>query len=197
MGEVRCGGRRRSLLEDEQFADFLVVSPLLVLFRELLAYLRDETTDNARGTSQARKKYARDYIPTRSIYELKEDDRLMNFLEAMCELFSQSHAHMIQDVKKWASRLDVAALTDKQHTELEQLFDLYDADGSGSVSLEELEAHFTNLGFTEDDNARMFKMMDRDSGGEVSGGAEVAEWKAGPFVAGLCDAAEHRGLCSC
>ncbi len=36
-------------------------------------------------------------------------------------------------IRKWAASMPVAALTDKQHIELEQLFEIYDTDGSGTV----------------------------------------------------------------
>ena len=112
------------------------------------------------------KPYARDYVPTRAIYEF-QDDRLMSFGECVMELFSRSHQHMIGEIRKWAASMPVPALTDKQHVELEQLFELYDTDGSGSITMDELVAHFSNLGFSEEDNAHMFRMFDRDGGGSV------------------------------
>ena len=88
---------------------------------------------------------------------------------------------MIGDIRKWAASLPVFALTDKQHVELEQIFELYDSDHSGSISYSELVAHFTKLGFSEDDNERIFRMIDRDGGGEV----DMTEFKR--FYRGFFD----------
>lgn len=33
--------------------------------------------------------------------------------------------------------------------------------------MDELVQHFTNLGFTESDNARLFRLFDRDGGGSI------------------------------
>lgn len=93
-----------------------------VRFRDLLSYLKDPKTDPT-GT---RKLYARNYQPTKSIYEL-QDERFMNFQDSMTELFTKSHPHSIVDIKRWAAHLPVYPLTDAQHVELEQLFALYDA----------------------------------------------------------------------
>jgi len=133
----------------------------LVPFNTFITHLKSNAHDLG-------KPYARDYQPSRmSVALMDEDTRLLTFAECVHELFAKSHAHMMGEIKKWLTNMDVPALTDKQHIELEQLFQLYDKDGSGTIEMDELRGHFTSLGFSEEDNARMFRMFDRDGGGEV------------------------------
>jgi hypothetical protein len=125
-----------------------------VLFSSFLSYLRTSGGDDDGGdasgssTTNSLKLYCRDYQPTRNSFEYG-DTRLLNFSDTMFELFSKSHQHMIGDIKKWANNLPIYPLSDKQHTELEALFELYDADSSGTIDMSELVAHFQKLGFTE------------------------------------------------
>jgi hypothetical protein len=83
------------------------------------------------GQAPLPKAYARDYVPTRAIYAYA-DNRVLGFADTVTELFTRSHPHMISDIRRWAASMPVPALTDKQHVELEQLFEIYDLDGSGT-----------------------------------------------------------------
>jgi Ca2+-binding EF-hand superfamily protein len=135
------------------------------------------------------KPYARDYIPSRP----NTIPGSLNFQESIVELFSRSHAHQLAELKKWATACPVLALTEKQHLELETLFSIYDQDGSGTIEMDELVAHFTSLGFTEEENARMFCKFDRGAGGS-SQYCTLRTHNAAPYqfcVAAFCRQLSH------
>ncbi len=67
-------------------------------------------------------------------------------------------------------------MTEEQEEELRAQFALYDADGSGTLTLDELKQATKHLGLAKGEVEKMFAQMDIDGNGEVT---------ADEFVEGL------------
>merc|ERR1711990_900142 len=68
-----------------------------------------------------------------------------------------------------ASRANMGKMTDKEIAECKEAFDLFDADGGGTIDIEELGTAMTALGF-QPKKAEIKKMvddMDKDSDGTI------------------------------
>ena len=63
----------------------------------------------------------------------------------------------------------VTNLTEEQISHFKEVFDMFDADGGGSISVDELQEIFEQLGQfkTEEEINNMIKEVDEDKSGEI------------------------------
>jgi Ca2+-binding EF-hand superfamily protein len=74
-------------------------------------------------------------------------------------------------------------LTEEQKKEIKEAFDLFDTDGSGEVSTQELKVAMRALGFeaSTDDVKKMINTVDEDGAGQI-GFDEFEKMMAGKFL---------------
>ena len=111
------------------------------------------------------------------------EQKSVSFLQMLTEIFGGagnnpatsgapaqqgSSSTKLSQILAWGSLNPVHQLDERQQTELETLFRLYDRDGSGSIDITEMRAHFTGLGFSPDEVARLFASYDSDANQSVN-----------------------------
>eukprot|EP00297_Palpitomonas_bilix_P011737 CAMPEP_0113911706 /NCGR_PEP_ID=MMETSP0780_2-20120614/28400_1 /TAXON_ID=652834 /ORGANISM="Palpitomonas bilix" /LENGTH=326 /DNA_ID=CAMNT_0000908343 /DNA_START=327 /DNA_END=1307 /DNA_ORIENTATION=+ /assembly_acc=CAM_ASM_000599 len=70
-----------------------------------------------------------------------------------------------QDIKPLSKKEDV--LTDEQTQELKEIFELYDVDNSGTISLAEIRPILVNCGYEDEEVSKIWKERDKDRSGEL------------------------------
>mmetsp|Transcript_10786 Transcript_10786/g.28284 ORF Transcript_10786/g.28284 Transcript_10786/m.28284 type:complete len:134 (-) Transcript_10786:373-774(-) len=73
--------------------------------------------------------------------------------------------YSFQDIKPLSKKEDV--LTDEQTQELKEIFELYDVDNSGTISLAEIRPILVNCGYEDEEVSKIWKECDKDRSGEL------------------------------
>jgi Ca2+-binding EF-hand superfamily protein len=94
--------------------------------------------------------------------------RAVTFRELLIHLFGRSHAKNLHQILKWSKQPKPSLLTAEQKDSIRRLYQDYDSDQDGRITLSEVRRHLKTNGFTKHDGDELFAHFDGDGDDTVT-----------------------------